>query len=115
MVDEVRIGTNWRNDELDAIVADYFAMLTDELSGQPYVKSRYSKALTAKIGRPHGSAEFKHQNISAVLDELGMPWIRGYKPRKNYRKLRGNFLKTVLGESKLFLIGDEDVLRKLGQ
>jgi predicted nucleotidyltransferase len=30
-------------------------------------------------------------------------------------KLRGNFLKTVLGESKLFLIGDEDVLRKLGQ
>ena len=30
-------------------------------------------------------------------------------------KLRGNFLKTVLGESKLFLIGDEDVLRELGQ
>ena len=30
-------------------------------------------------------------------------------------KLRGNFLKTVLGENKLFLIGDEDVLRKLGQ
>ncbi|MGA2252908.1 nucleotidyltransferase domain-containing protein [Terracidiphilus sp.] len=30
-------------------------------------------------------------------------------------KLRGNFLKTVLGENKLFLIGDEDVLRRLGQ
>jgi hypothetical protein len=30
-------------------------------------------------------------------------------------KLRGNFLKTVLGEKKLFLIGDEDVLRELGQ
>jgi hypothetical protein len=29
-------------------------------------------------------------------------------------KLRGNFLEAVLGESKLFLIGDEDVLRKLG-
>ena len=28
-------------------------------------------------------------------------------------KLRGNFLKTVLGGKKLFLIGDEDVLRKL--
>jgi predicted nucleotidyltransferase len=35
---------------------------------------------------------------------------------KEFRgKLRGNFLKTVLGENKLFLIGDEDVLRKLGQ
>jgi predicted nucleotidyltransferase len=29
-------------------------------------------------------------------------------------KMRGNFLKTVLGEKKLFLIGDESVLRELG-
>ena len=28
--------------------------------------------------------------------------------------VRGNFLKTVLGEKKLFLIGDENVLRELG-
>ena len=31
------------------------------------------------------SVEFKHQNISAVLDELGMPWIPGYKPKRNYQ------------------------------
>jgi uncharacterized protein len=30
-------------------------------------------------------------------------------------KLRGNFLKTVLAEKKLFVIGDENVLRELGQ
>lgn len=30
-------------------------------------------------------------------------------------KLRGNFLKTVLGGKKLFLIGDEDDLRELGR
>ncbi len=30
-------------------------------------------------------------------------------------KLRGNFLKTVLAEQKLFLIGDENDLRELGQ
>jgi hypothetical protein len=29
-------------------------------------------------------------------------------------RVRGNFLKTVLGEKKLFLIGDENVLRELG-
>lgn len=29
-------------------------------------------------------------------------------------KVRGNFLKTVLGEKKLFVIGDENVLRELG-
>jgi hypothetical protein len=38
-----------------------------------------------QIGRTHRSVEFKHQNISAVLDELGMPWIPGYKPRRNYQ------------------------------
>jgi predicted nucleotidyltransferase len=30
-------------------------------------------------------------------------------------KVRGHFLKTVLGEKKLFLIGDENVLGELGQ
>jgi hypothetical protein len=39
----------------------------------------------AQIGRTHRSVEFKHQNISAVLDELGLPWIPGYKPKRNYQ------------------------------
>lgn len=85
MADEKKIGTPWRDDELDAIVADYFEMLEAELSGLPYVKSRHSKALMARIGRTHRSVEFKHQNISAVLDELGMPWIPGYIPKRNYQ------------------------------
>jgi hypothetical protein len=85
MADEAKIGTNWQDDELDAIVADYFAMLTEDLSGRPYVKSKHSAALMAQIGRTHRSVEFKHQNISAVMDELGMPWIPGYKPKRNYQ------------------------------
>jgi hypothetical protein len=85
MADESKIGTDWRNDELDAIIADYFVMLAADLSGQPYVKARHSAALMAQIGRTHRSVEFKHQNISAVLDELGMPWIPGYKPKRNYQ------------------------------
>lgn len=85
MAEDLKRGTNWLNDELDAIVADYFSMLTAELSGQPYVKSKHSAALMARIGRSHRSVEFKHQNISAVLDELGMPWIPGYKPKQNFQ------------------------------
>ena len=85
MADESKIGTHWQDDELDAIVADYFDMLEADLSGRPYVKSRHSQALMAKIGRTHRSVEFKHQNISAVLDELGMPWIPGYIPKRNYQ------------------------------
>jgi hypothetical protein len=85
MADEAKIGKQWQDDELDAIVADYFAMLEEDLSGRPYVKSRHSQALMAQIGRTHRSVEFKHQNISAVLDELGMPWIPGYRPKRNYQ------------------------------
>ncbi len=85
MADEAKLGKQWQNDELDAIVADYFDMLEADLSGQPYVKSRHSQALMAQIGRTHRSVEFKHQNISAVLDELGMPWIPGYIPKRNYQ------------------------------
>lgn len=85
MADQTKIGKDWQDDELDAIIADYFVMLAADLSGQPYVKARHSAALMAQIGRTHRSVEFKHQNISAVLDELGMPWIPGYKPKRNYQ------------------------------
>jgi hypothetical protein len=85
MVDEEKIGRPWNDDELDAIVADYFSMLTAELSRQPYVKSHHSAVLMEQIGRTHRSVEFKHQNISAVLEEMGLPWIVGYKPKRNYQ------------------------------
>lgn len=85
MADQAKLGTTWHSDELDAIVEDYFVMLTAELSGRPYVKLRHSESLMARIGRTHRSVEFKHQNISAVMDELGMPWISGYKPKRNYQ------------------------------
>jgi hypothetical protein len=85
MAGEPKLRTPWQDDELDAIVADYFNMLAADLSGRPYIKSRHNAALMARLGRTHRSVEFKHQNISAVLDELGMPWIPGYKPKSNYQ------------------------------
>lgn len=85
MADQAKIGTNWSDVELDAIIGDYFDMLAAELSGRPYVKSHHAKALMAAIGRTHRSVEFKHMNISAVLVELHMPTIRGYRPKRNYQ------------------------------
>lgn len=83
--DSEKIGIPWSDAELDLIVGDYFAMLGDELAGRSYVKSHHSAAVMEATGRTHRSVEFKHQNISAVLDELGMPWIAGYKPKRNYQ------------------------------
>lgn len=39
------------------------------------------------VNRSEQAIEFKHANISAVLIELGLPYISGYKPRGNYQQL----------------------------
>jgi len=76
----------WTDQENDLIVADYFAMLADDISGRPYSKAEHRRALLSKLnGRSEGSVEFKHQNISAVLKGLGENWIPGYKPAFNFQ------------------------------
>ncbi len=40
----------------------------------------------AQIDRSDSSIEFKHHNISAVLQQLDLPWINGYKPRAHFQK-----------------------------
>jgi hypothetical protein len=79
------VSGEWTPAELNAIVADYFDMLTRELKGQDYSKTEHRNALQRVVNRPRGSIERKHQNISAVLGELGFPWILGYKPLRNYQ------------------------------
>ena len=78
-------GRNWTDQEINLIVADYFDMLKLELAGLPFVKAERNKELQSLTGRSRGSIEFKHENISAVLIKLGMPWIRGYKPMPNFQ------------------------------
>jgi hypothetical protein len=77
--------TDWTENELDLIIADYFLMLDDESGGIPYNKAQHNRLLQDKIDRSKGSIEFKHQNISAVLHQLGLPTIRGYLPAANYQ------------------------------
>ena len=76
---------DWSDEQNDAIVADYFAMLADDIVGRPYSKAEHNRVLQAVIDRPRGSIEYKHQNISAVLKGLGEDWIPGYKPAFNFQ------------------------------
>lgn len=78
----------WTDKENDLIVADYFAMLADDIAGRPYNKAEHRRALLPMLnGRSEGSVEFKHQNISAVLKGLGEDWIPGYKPAFNFQMI----------------------------
>jgi hypothetical protein len=85
VADQDLIGTPWGDDELDLIVADHFAMLEAQLARRPIVKAHHRKLLMEQVLRTNRSIEFKHMNISAVLERLGHPTISGYKAKHHYQ------------------------------
>ena len=86
----VPMAGDWNSAQNDAIVADYFAMLISDIAGRPYSKAEHNRLLQTVIGRPRGSIEYKHQNISAVLKGFGEAWIPGYKPAFNFQASLGD-------------------------
>ncbi|TNC79502.1 MAG: hypothetical protein C9356_18780 [Oleiphilus sp.] len=106
-------GNGWNWIECECIVQDYFVMLQKELAGQPFNKSRHRRELLNKVSeRSEGAIEFKHQNISAILVELGQPYIQGYRPAFNYQsQLRDVVLAYIAGHQPAFVtlaeVGDE--------
>jgi len=82
------MGDFWSHNEVEAIVADYFNMLGKELRGLDYNKTEHRRNLATLLNmRSDGSIKRKHQNNSAVLIELGFPYVAGYKPLRNYQQL----------------------------
>lgn len=61
-------------------------MLVMEIGALTYSKAEFKRLVRSRIpARTEGAIEYKWQNISAVLDELGMQWIDGLKPMHNYQ------------------------------
>ena len=84
----LRIGEDWTSEEVQATVASYFEMLRLEAEQQRYTKSDFNVQLRQQLrGRSKSAVELKHQNISAVLHGLELPFISGYKPRSNMQLL----------------------------
>jgi hypothetical protein len=88
---------DWTPAEVQATVDDYFAMLNNEVAGRSYSKTEHRNALRERMHRSPGSIERKHQNISAVLQELGLPWIDGYKPLPNFQDALVDAVEAHLG------------------
>jgi hypothetical protein len=85
MSEESNERRNWTDEELDLIVSDYFLMLNDEVVGLPFNKAAHNRLLRNKTDRSASSIEFKHRNISAVLEKLGLRNIKGYFPAQNFQ------------------------------
>jgi hypothetical protein len=93
------VASVWSREEVEAIVSDYFDMLKAELRGASYSKAEHRRHLLAHLrARSEQSVEFKHANISAVLIELGFPFISGYKPRSNYQGMLYDVVSDRLGQ-----------------
>ena len=78
-------GTHWTTDEIEIIVEDYLDKLRMEMRGRYFNKAERNRMIQETLGRSKGSIEYKHQNISAVMAMLGLPFIWGYKPAVNYQ------------------------------
>lgn len=92
-------GQAWNEREVDLTIDTYFTMLRLELDGEPYHKADHRRDLLSKIDRSAGSVEYKLQNISAVLNELGGVFIDGYKPATNVQGLLRERVTARLGEA----------------
>jgi len=110
----VRIGQDWSRDEIEAAVADYLEMLELEARGEPFNKAQRNVLLRRRLtSRSKGSVELKHQNISAVLHELGLPFVRGYKPRSNVQELLRSVVRNQLEVNRQRLVRIVDTLEEV--
>lgn len=82
------MSEDWSQQEVEIIAEDYLGMLALELRGQDYNKAERNREIQKLLpARSRGSIEFKHANISAVMIEMGYPYVDGYKPRSNFQGL----------------------------
>lgn len=85
-MDSSKTGIAWTPEEVITTVDTYFEMLRMELAGERVNKAEFNRTLQAATGRSRGSIEFKHCNISSVLEQLRSFYINGYKPRSNVQQ-----------------------------
>lgn len=94
-------GSPWTRFEVEATVAAYFQMLRLELLGQAFNKARRNRDLQTLIpARNRSAIEQKHRNISAVLIQLGVMPLSGYKPLFNYQRMLVEVVADVLAQDR---------------
>ncbi|TCA17647.1 HNH endonuclease [Rhizobium leguminosarum bv. viciae] len=84
MVDGIAVR-EWTDAELMVCVVAYREMQLAQLTGQTVNKTAKRNQVLGSVllSRSAGSYEFRMSNISAVVEELGLPILIGYQPRRN--------------------------------
>ncbi|WP_419735642.1 HNH endonuclease [Pseudomonas sp. COR18] len=94
------MAKGWSNEELLASVEAYRLMAQKQESGVSYSKKQVYEELAARFDRTAKAFEYRMQNISAVFDELGLPWIPGLKPAVNVGSdMKARLVQLIQGET----------------
>lgn len=75
--------SNWSEEEVEASVKAYFKLFNQQRAGHSVVKKHVYEELSSRYGRSPKSYEYRFQNISFVLDSMGLPWVKGLVPAAN--------------------------------
>ena len=96
-------GADWSKGEIEAVVEDYFAMLREQQRGVRPNKAAHRRELAERLTeRSHKAIEYKHMNISAVLDEKGLPYVEGYRPMPHYQQALKDAVEEYLASHPRF-------------
>jgi hypothetical protein len=96
------LASEWSDRENSIAIVAYLQMLSLERQGQPYSKRSINLEILRQLhGRSRPSIEYKHANISAVLRDLGFPYVQGYKPRSNYQHSLLELVRAALAREQV--------------
>ncbi len=73
----------WTDEELKASLEAYDWMRNEEEHRRSFSKTKLYERLTAEHGRTAGAWEYRMQNISAVMSDMGRPLVSGLLPAEN--------------------------------
>lgn len=77
------MSDDWTDAELSAAVDAYNRMARREAERKSYSKRQTYRSLAKEFPRTEKAFEYRMQNISAVLLEMGEQWVPGLKPAGN--------------------------------
>ncbi|HEY9090642.1 HNH endonuclease [Parasphingorhabdus sp.] len=90
-------GEGWTDQELAACVAAYRELWLAQEAGTKVNKSALRRAVVkaALQARGESAYEFRMQNISAVIDELGLGYVQGYLPLRNVGAAKDRIIELI--------------------
>jgi 5-methylcytosine-specific restriction enzyme A len=90
-------GSGWSDAELEACVIAYRQLWLAQQSSQAINKSALRRSLLENVlrGRSATAYERRLQNISAVMDELGLSYVQGYLPLRNIGSVKPRLISLI--------------------